>query len=77
LGSFLHYEIKRRTKMNRIGLILLVLALFFGCASTGQSPGVGEHAPDFNLVDVSGNEVRLSDFKGKENVVLFFYLNGK
>jgi cytochrome oxidase Cu insertion factor (SCO1/SenC/PrrC family) len=63
--------------MNRIGLILLVLALLFGCASTRQTPQVGEYAPDFNLVDVSGNEVRLSDFKGKENVVLFFYLNGR
>ena len=67
--------------MKKIGFILLVLALLAGCASTGQSPvsspNVGDYAPDFSLVDVSGNEVRLSDFKGKENVVLFFYLNGK
>jgi len=63
--------------MNRIALILLVLVLLFGCASTGQTPEMGEYAPDFNLVDVSGNEVRLSDFKGKKNVVLIFYLNGR
>jgi peroxiredoxin len=34
---------------------------------------VGDFAPDFNLVDVSGNEVRLSDFKGEKNVALIFY----
>ena len=34
---------------------------------------MGDNAPDFSLVDVSGNDVRLSDFKGKKNVVLVFY----
>lgn len=63
--------------MNRIGLILLVLALWFGCASTGQTPQAGEYAPDFNLVDVSGNEVKLSDFKGCTPAVTMgrFYQN--
>ena len=34
---------------------------------------MGDNAPDFSLVDVSGNEVRLSDFEGKKNVALIFY----
>ena len=59
--------------MKNIGLILLMFALLTGCASTGSSPTVGDQAPDFNLVDVSGNEVRLGDFKGKKNVALIFY----
>lgn len=67
--------------MNKIGLILMVFAFLVNCASTGLSPGpspeVGDIAPDFSLIDVSGNAVRLSDFRGKENVVLFFYLNGR
>jgi cytochrome oxidase Cu insertion factor (SCO1/SenC/PrrC family) len=67
--------------MKKIGLILLIFVLLAGCASTAQSPvsspNVGDNAPDFSIVDVSGNEVRLSGFKGKKNVVLFFYLNGK
>ena len=33
----------------------------------------GEEAPDFVLKDNAGNDVRLSDFRGKQNVVLVFY----
>ena len=33
---------------------------------------VGKKAPDFGLLDQDGNEVKLSDFKGKM-VVVFFY----
>jgi peroxiredoxin len=29
-------------------------------------------APDFNLKDINGNEVHLSDYKGKSNVLLVF-----
>jgi peroxiredoxin len=34
---------------------------------------VGAPAPDFTLKDQSQKEVKLSDFKGKKNVVLVFY----
>ncbi len=34
---------------------------------------VGDHAPDFSARLSNGDEVRLSDFRGKRNVVLFFY----
>jgi mycoredoxin-dependent peroxiredoxin len=34
---------------------------------------VGTAAPDFTLKDQSQKEVKLSDFKGKKNVVLVFY----
>ena len=64
---------EKEGKMKKTGLILVVFALLFGCASTGQSPVVGKDAPDFSITDVSGDEVRLSDFKGKKNVVLVFY----
>jgi peroxiredoxin len=59
--------------MKKIGLILVVFAFLINGASAGQSPKVGDSAPDFSLVDVSGNEIRLGDFKGKKNVVLVFY----
>ncbi len=34
---------------------------------------VGAPAPDFSLKDQNQKEVKLSDFKGKKNVVLVFY----
>ena len=34
---------------------------------------VGQPAPDFALKDQNQQEVKLSDFKGKKNVVLVFY----
>jgi cytochrome oxidase Cu insertion factor (SCO1/SenC/PrrC family) len=35
---------------------------------------VGQPAPDFALTDTTGKPVKLSDFKGKKNVVLAFYV---
>jgi len=35
---------------------------------------VGDRAPDFELTDTEGQRVRLSDFRGKKNVVLAFYV---
>ncbi len=34
----------------------------------------GDVAPDFTLLDNHWNPVRLSDFRGKKNVVLAFYV---
>lgn len=34
---------------------------------------LGDKAPDFRLMSYKGVEVSLSDFKGKKNVVLYFY----
>ena len=36
-------------------------------------PAVAKAAPAFQLSDQDGKKVRLSDFKGKQNVVLYFY----
>jgi cytochrome oxidase Cu insertion factor (SCO1/SenC/PrrC family) len=35
---------------------------------------VGDTAPDFTLTDTEGQQVKLSDFRGKKNVVLAFYV---
>lgn len=34
---------------------------------------VGQKAPDFDVVSSSGKSLRLADFAGKKNVVLYFY----
>lgn len=36
-------------------------------------PKVGNNAPAFTLVNQDGEKVSLKDFKGKKNVVLYFY----
>ena len=34
---------------------------------------IGDHAPDFELINQYGETVKLSDFRGKKPVVLVFY----
>ena len=59
--------------MKKIGLGLVVFVFLFYGPSVGQSQEVGDNAPDFSLVDASGKEIKLGDFRGKKNVVLVFY----
>lgn len=40
---------------------------------TAAVPPVGSHAPDFTARSQHGEQVRLSDFRGRRNVVLVFY----
>jgi thioredoxin-dependent peroxiredoxin len=50
------------------------MGLLDSLLGTGE-PGikVGDAAPEFDLTDSAGKRVRLSDFRGKRNVVLYFY----
>jgi len=50
---------------------LLTLALTSGAWAGAE---VGSPAPDFCLPSSQGEKVCLKDFKGKDNVVLLFYL---
>ena len=38
-----------------------------------MEPVIGESAPSFTLPSSEGRQVSLSDFKGRKNVVLYFY----
>ena len=61
-----------------MSLVLLVLLNFAALAQ--QKPPVkthlkvGDAAPDFNLRATDGKAYKLSDFKGKKNVVLAIYV---
>ena len=62
----------RRKLITAVGAALLALA----GSMSGQAAdlNVGDKAPDFTLPDQNGNKVKLSDFVGKKNVVLAFYV---
>jgi peroxiredoxin Q/BCP len=50
------------------------MGLFDGLFGGGDAAvGVGDAAPEFELPDASGKRVRLSEFRGKKSVVLYFY----
>jgi cytochrome oxidase Cu insertion factor (SCO1/SenC/PrrC family) len=66
------------------GLFLLLVMLLL---MTGQFPAaaqeeaiakttlkVGDVAPDFTLVNDKWEQVKLSDYRGKKNVILAFYV---
>ena len=54
--------------VTMLAVTLLVTPLF---ATALQ---VGDKAPDFLLFSTVGESVRLSDYQGKKNVLLFFFV---
>ncbi len=59
----------------------VLLASIFASQAPAQQPAiahthlkVGDPAPDFTLRDNNWKPVKLSDFRGKKNVVLAFYV---
>lgn len=67
--------------MKRLLLICLsVFALVLAAQAQTQEQiaktnlKVGDAAPDFTLLDNNWNPVKLSDFRGKKNVILAFYV---
>ena len=62
-----------------LSFFFLFVFVFATFAQTTPKPPtthlkVGDDAPDFTLNDTAGKPVKLSDFKGKKNVVLAFYV---
>jgi thioredoxin-dependent peroxiredoxin len=50
------------------------MGLLDSLLGTGQPTiKVGDAAPEFDLPDAAGNRVKLSDFRGRQSVVLYFY----
>ena len=60
----------------RMVLIALVVASAIGVGGIGQGVAlqVGEKAPMFELPSTTGEKIKLTDYLGKQPVVLFFYI---
>ena len=54
-------------------LTLSAAALFAQPPAQHTHLKVGDEAPDFTLPDTNNKPVKLSDFRGKKNVVLAFF----
>jgi peroxiredoxin len=65
--------------MNAFRLVVAVTALALASSVHAEAPasrllGPGDKAPDFTLLSNDWKEVKLSDFRGKKNVVIVFYV---
>src|SRR5262245_57703650 len=49
------------------------MGLLDSIVGSGTGLGVGDAAPAFTLNDQHGQSVSLADFRGKKNVVVYFY----
>jgi peroxiredoxin len=57
--------------MTGVGLSTLVLLL---SAVQVRALHVGDSAPDFTLPATTADKLSLADYRGKQNVVVFFYI---
>lgn len=70
----------KRSILAFTGLLLLLMAAQFPAAAQQEDAvakttlKVGDVAPDFTLLSDQWKPVKLSDFRGKKNVILAFYV---
>jgi len=64
-------------KITIVLTIFLCLISIMNCGNLGQNsmrePAAGEAAPGFMLKNQDQMNVKLSDFRGKKNVIIVFY----
>jgi hypothetical protein len=63
---------KRMKSLCFLGMLLASLLSGAG-AGVVTAPQVGEPAPDFTLPSTTGEDISLSQFRGKQLVLLEFY----
>lgn len=62
--------------MRSLALLVLAVPLFAQNAPPKTHLKEGEMAPDFTVagrMNTSGKDIKLSDFRGKKNVILAFF----
>jgi hypothetical protein len=64
-----------RTSAVRVACVLIAvtLAALLALPGAAATVRVGDRAPDFTLAATTGGEISLSDFRGKQMVLLEFY----
>ena len=61
-------------QMRSLLLLGVLLAGVLGVAGVATALEVGEKAPDFTLPSTTGEKISLSQFQGKQHVLLEFYV---
>ena len=64
----------RRLYVQSMMVIILLAGLFLLTPMSVKAVNVGDKAPDFLAFDTVGESTRLSDYQGKKNVLLFFFV---
>ena len=66
--------VKTRTKYPRFLILVgMLLAGVLVIASVAAALEIGEQAPDFTLLSTTGEKISLSQFQGKQFVLIEFY----
>jgi peroxiredoxin len=69
---------RKRSRILATAFLSAALALATAVSAAAQEmPKVGDTAPDFTLKHFDGTDrrdVKLSDFRGKKNVIVAFYV---
>jgi len=61
------------SSLSRRQLMLAATTLGAGISPAATTLGVGEAAPDFSLPATNGKTAKLSDYRGRNHVVLAFF----
>jgi len=61
-----------RWQRSLAGMLFAIAALLYGNAALALE--IGDKAPNFALAASTGKQIKLADFAGKQNLVLFFYI---
>jgi peroxiredoxin len=60
---------------RRLVVMGVLLAGMLGTVGAAMAVEIGEKAPDFTLPSTTGETISLSQFRGKQLVLLEFYVN--
>jgi hypothetical protein len=62
-------------QMRTLRLLIVLLVATLGVVGLAVALEVGEQAPDFTLPSTTGEKISLSQFQGKNLVLLEFHVN--